>query len=240
MMESRVPVTEDELHAYVDGELPAERRAAVEAWLAVHPEDAAQVAQWRAQADAIRARYGAIANEPVPARFDLDDLAQPRRNWRAIAAAAVARVPVVGARPAGSRTARRHRRAVDVRSAHADALTAHKLYVAEVRHPIEVGADERASAAVAVAPRRRRRCARRTSRPIRSSSWADGCCPARTEPAALFMYERPTGERYTFYCSRANTPRSALRYNTAGTPPPCYGSRATWAMWSAGPPSARS
>jgi anti-sigma factor RsiW len=30
------------------------------------------------------------------------------------------------------------------------------------------------------------------------------------------MYETPAGERYTFYCSRANTPRTALRYNTAG------------------------
>ena len=78
MMERDVPVTADELHAYVDGVLPPDRRAAVEAWLAVHPNDAAQVAEWRAQADAIRARYGAIANEPVPARFDLDRLARSR------------------------------------------------------------------------------------------------------------------------------------------------------------------
>jgi len=34
------PVTEDELHAYVDRELPADRMLAVEAWLATHPEDA--------------------------------------------------------------------------------------------------------------------------------------------------------------------------------------------------------
>ena len=62
------PVTEDELHAYVDGEIAADRRGAVEAWLASHPEHAARVAHWRAQADAIRARYDAIASEPVSAR----------------------------------------------------------------------------------------------------------------------------------------------------------------------------
>src|SRR5262245_66082570 len=89
MMERDVPVTADELHAYVDGLLPPDRRAAVEAWLAAHPNDAAEVAEWRIQADAIRSRYGAIANEPVPARFDLDRLAQPRRSWRAIAAATI-------------------------------------------------------------------------------------------------------------------------------------------------------
>jgi len=83
------PVTEDELHAYVDGEIAADRRGAVEAWLASHPEHAARVAHWRAQADAIRARYDAIASEPVSARFDLDKLARGSRSWRAVAAAAV-------------------------------------------------------------------------------------------------------------------------------------------------------
>src|SRR6266581_9308156 len=95
MMDRDLPVTADELHAYVDGLLP-DRRAAVEAWLAVHPNDAAQVAEWRAQADTIRARYGVIANEPVPARFDLDRLARPRLSWRAIAAA-TSLAAVVGA-----------------------------------------------------------------------------------------------------------------------------------------------
>src|SRR5947199_30332 len=36
MMDRESPVTEDELHAFVDGELPADRQAAVEAWLAAH------------------------------------------------------------------------------------------------------------------------------------------------------------------------------------------------------------
>ena len=37
------PVTTDELHAFVDGMLPSDRSDAVEAWLADHPNDAAQV-----------------------------------------------------------------------------------------------------------------------------------------------------------------------------------------------------
>jgi anti-sigma factor RsiW len=49
-------VTEDELHAYIDRELPADRMLAVEAWLATHPEDMARVAAWRAQIDANRDR----------------------------------------------------------------------------------------------------------------------------------------------------------------------------------------
>jgi len=40
MIDRNTSVTEDELHVYVDGELPADRREAVEAWLSSHPEDA--------------------------------------------------------------------------------------------------------------------------------------------------------------------------------------------------------
>src|SRR5262249_57993866 len=81
MIDQNSPVTEAELHAYVDDEIPADRRGAVEAWLASHPEDAARVAQWRAPADAVRARSGILASQPGPARLDLDKLtprARPR------------------------------------------------------------------------------------------------------------------------------------------------------------------
>ena len=70
-------VGEDELNAYVDGELPAERRSAVEAWLATHPDDAAKVAAWRKQAELIRARYGAVADEMPPQRFNVAPVDAP-------------------------------------------------------------------------------------------------------------------------------------------------------------------
>ena len=77
MIDREIPVTEDELHAYVDGELPADRQEAVGAWLAANPEQAALVAAWRAQADAIRARYGAIADAPVRLRDRIFPLPLP-------------------------------------------------------------------------------------------------------------------------------------------------------------------
>ena len=77
----QIPVTEDELHAYVDNELPAERRGDVEAWLAAHPDDAERVQSWRAMAEALHARYDAVANEPVPKRLELERLVRPPRKW---------------------------------------------------------------------------------------------------------------------------------------------------------------
>src|SRR6476620_12574212 len=96
MIDREPPVTEEELHAYVDGELPADRGAAVAQWLDAHPEDAARVAAWRAQADAIRARYGAIASEPVPPRFELDRLMRASRKWPRLAAAVALLAFLVG------------------------------------------------------------------------------------------------------------------------------------------------
>jgi anti-sigma factor RsiW len=69
MTDPKIPVTEDELHAYVDNELPAERRGDVEAWLAARPEDAARVQSWRAMAEMLHARYDSVLDEPVPKRL---------------------------------------------------------------------------------------------------------------------------------------------------------------------------
>ncbi len=92
MIDRDSPVTEDELHAYVDGELPPDRTAAVSTWLTTHPEQAALVAGWRAQADSIRAHYGAIAAEPVPSTLKLDTVKRlvraSGRGWIGMAAAA--------------------------------------------------------------------------------------------------------------------------------------------------------
>ncbi len=57
-MNDRDHVSEEELNAYVDNELPADRRSVVEAWLATHPDDAARVAAWREQAVLLCHRYG--------------------------------------------------------------------------------------------------------------------------------------------------------------------------------------
>ena len=80
MDEPKISVTEDELHAYVDNELPAERRGDVEAWLAAHPEDATRVQSWRTMAEMLHARYDSVLDEPVPTRLELERLASPPRR----------------------------------------------------------------------------------------------------------------------------------------------------------------
>ncbi len=208
------PVTADELHAYVDGMLPADRKGAVEAWLATHPDDAARVAEWRALAEVVRGRYGAVADEPVPARFDLAKLTRPQVPWRAIAAAAVLAATLGGvAGWVGHAASTPAPTSVEIITA--EALSAHKLFTAEVRHPIEVRAAEQHL--IPWLSKRVGTTLRVPDLKEYSLTLLGGrLLPGPIGPAALFMYESPNGERFTIYCSKSKKLRMALRYQSGG------------------------
>jgi anti-sigma factor RsiW len=213
------PVTEDELHAYVDGELPADRRAAVEAWLAAHPDDMARVAAWRAQAESIRARYGAVANEPVPARLALerlDRLDRGRRGWRAYAAAAVLAAFLIGGAAGWVARAAWAPAANPFQALTADALEAYRLYVVEVRHPVEVPGSEEAHLVQWLSKRVGYELRCPNLEKIGLKLVGGRLLPGPAGAAAFFMYETASGERFTLYSARSNTPETALRYNAAG------------------------
>ena len=63
---SRLPVTDAELHAHVDGVLTPARKTEVEAYLAEHPEDAARVAAYREQLVILHRQYHPALSEPRP------------------------------------------------------------------------------------------------------------------------------------------------------------------------------
>ncbi|MGH6682778.1 MAG: anti-sigma factor family protein [Pseudolabrys sp.] len=215
MIDRDSPVTEEELHTYVDGELPADRMEAVTAWLAAHPEQAALVAVWRAQAEAIRARYGAVVNEPVPDHLKLDQLMRQGRpagrSWVALATAAVIAL-MVGS--GGGWIAR----GASVNAPHSfetlttDALDAYKLYVVEVRHPVEVPGDQRAHMTQWLS--------KRVGYPLNVPELQSlglklvggRLLPGPTGAAAFYMYENQAGERFTVYCARSTSSQTALRY----------------------------
>jgi anti-sigma factor RsiW len=214
MTERDSPVTADELHAYVDGMLPPDRTGAVEAWLATHPEDAARVAEWRVLAEAVRGRYGAVAQEPVPARFELSKLTRPHVPWRAIAAAVILATALGGVAGWVGRAASTPAPS-SVEIITAEALSAHKLYTAEVRHPVEVRAAEQH-----LVPWLSKRVGTNLRVPDLNEYslklLGGRLLPGPIGPAALFMYESPTGERFTIYCSKSKKLRMALRYQSGG------------------------
>ncbi|MGH6852687.1 MAG: anti-sigma factor family protein [Methylocella sp.] len=60
------PVSEEELHGFVDGDMDSGRREAVQAYLAASPRDAARVDTWRRQNEAIRAAFAPIETGLLP------------------------------------------------------------------------------------------------------------------------------------------------------------------------------
>jgi anti-sigma factor RsiW len=216
MNNRNIPVTEDELHAYVDNELPAERRGDVEPWLTANPDDAARVHSWRAMAEALHARYDSVADEAVPKRLEIERLVRQPRKWiyGAIAATRVAFIAGGGicwvARgEAASPSA--------FQNFTEDALDAHRLYVVEVRHPVEVPGSERAHLQQWLTDR----CGWN----VRASELAAAglklvggrLLPGPTGPASILMYESASGERFTVYTAKAAAETTQMRYAADGS-----------------------
>jgi anti-sigma factor RsiW len=210
------PVTEDELHAYIDGELPADRLAAVEAWLSGHPEDAAKVAHWRAQAEHIRTRYGAVANENVPARLGLDKLLRRKRSWVGIAAAATVAAFMMGGAVGWMARGASAAAPSAVELLTEDALAAHRLYTVEVRHPVEVPGAERPHLTQWLSKRIGYDLAPPELDSIGLKLVGGRLLPGPAGAAAFYMYERASGERFTLYCSRTKAAATAMRFSQPG------------------------
>ena len=150
------PIDDTLLHAWLDGELPAEQHGEVERWLHDHPEDAARVRLWAADAQALRATLEPVLDEPVPQRLTQIvwnrapmTLGAPWQRWAAALAVFVLGGAVGAAatwRVQSSQNAAQAARQVD-RMVGAQgwvrrAAVAHSVYVPEVRHPVEVKAQE--------------------------------------------------------------------------------------------------
>lgn len=203
------PITEDELHAYVDGLLPAGRAAEIEGWLALHPDKAAEVAHWQRQNEAMTALFPPVAPELIPDRLKPRELAlRPRGitlNWTQLAAAAV----VVLAIGTGAGWAiRAFDREPESTSLIASAVTAHALYVRENRHAVEVAAADREHLVSWLS--------NRVARPITPPDLApEGfelvggrLLPASYDdpslgPAAQLMYQNAANDRVTVYITAA-------------------------------------
>jgi anti-sigma factor RsiW len=192
---SKLPVTESDLHGYVDGVLPEARRAEVEAYLASHPEESERVAAYRRQNEALRARYAPVLEEPLPQRL----AARAERRQSALRyAAIVAWVTLGGAAGWHLHGLQAERRTEATAWPHRAAI-AHVVYSPEVRHPVEVGADQEKHLVNWLS--------KRLGAPLRIPHLGDlgyalvggRLLPDERGPAAQFMYQDAQGQRLTLY-----------------------------------------
>ena len=195
-------ISEIELHALVDGELTGKERAEAEALLAGAPTEQTLARDFRDLNQALRARYSGRLEEPVPPAM-LEALGRmPRRlstsakrRWPLAAALLIALTAGLAGYLARGFVAGAPR---TESSFVLNAIGAHSVYLPEVRHPVEVKADEEHLI---------RWLTRRVGAPIRAPSLVDRgwklmggrLLPDLGLPAAQFMYEDAAGRRLTLY-----------------------------------------
>ncbi|MDR6953208.1 anti-sigma factor RsiW [Ancylobacter sp. 3268] len=98
-MRAGLPIGEDDLQAYVDGQLPPARIAEVETWLGERPELEARLSAYRTQREELRERLRPFGEAPIPARLRISAIraGRRRRQWSwAMRAAAACLILAVG------------------------------------------------------------------------------------------------------------------------------------------------
>lgn len=204
---SAPPVTEAELHAHLDGQLPPERDREVREWLALRPAESQRLAAYRQQQDTLRQWLGGVLTEPVPAALQAAaharDPSRPRRPMLAAAAVLIALLGGLagwhlhgwegtGQPPAPQRLAER-------------AVVAHAVYAPDRRRAVEVDSAHEEQLVTWLS--------RRLGTPVRAPHLqalgfaleGGRLLPGERAPVAQFMYVDAQGQRLTLYVS--NEPR---------------------------------
>lgn len=201
MSESDPAIEEDDLHAFVDGQLAPERRRRLERYLQTHPAEARRVADYQAQRDELRDLFAANTDTELPPKLQLAHLVRTRVRplwapWRLAASLVLA----VGLGIAGGwflwgpRPQSLSERAMQVLVE--QAFSTYSVYVPDARHPIEVAAAEQAHLTQWLSNRLHRTV---TAPDLSNFGYALlGGRLLATEsgsPAALLMYSNPEGHR---------------------------------------------
>jgi anti-sigma factor RsiW len=193
------PISENDLQAYIDSRLAPARAAEVEAWLAERPEDAARIAAQRQDRDALKAAYGPIAAEPLPVRIVAALESGPQRIWRR-AAAAVLIFAAGAAAGWGAGQYLTPKAELDRPDLVRAAIGAHRVFVPEVRHPVEVAANEEAHLVAWLS----KKLGQKLKAPDLTANGfrlvGGRLLSEYGRPAALFMYENNYGQRITIHC----------------------------------------
>ena len=207
-------LTEADLHAYADGQLTDARRVQVQARLVQDMRAAESVRVWREQNEALRALYNPVLNEPVPQR--LLAVHAPRRRWPyyTLAAGAMGLSFGLGWLMHGYRSDR----SAEIAALPHRAAVAYAVYAPEVRHPVEVGADQQDHLVKWLS----KRLGHQLKVPALTQQGFElvggRLLPGGKGPVAQFMYQDSRGQRMTLYVSRRDAePReTAFRFSQEG------------------------
>src|SRR6478735_11115770 len=191
------PITEDDLHAYVDRVLEPERQAEVAAYLGDHPDVARRVAAFTGQRDLLRAALAPIAAEPLPPELNLSRIIENRARRPSVARWAMAAMLLLSIGGLGGWAMRGALQASPegLVALAQEAAVSYSVYAPDRVRPVEVRASDSAQLVQWVSDR--------LHRPVRVPDLANSgyrlmggrLVATQHGPAAMFMYDDDHGSR---------------------------------------------
>jgi anti-sigma factor RsiW len=209
------PITEADLHAYVDRQLTPERMTQIEAYLSTRPNERERVNDWQRQNALLHELLDPVVREPVPLRLPLRPIAAPS-SWRGLAAGVLIAVVSAGSawslrgvvdgeanRLAFASPSFQDAKGTDRLTGFAHrAAVAHVVYSPDIRRPVEVNANEE-QALVTWLTKRMGTAVKPPSLAGLGYELIGGrLLPGDTGPVAQFMYGAADGQRLTLYVTR--------------------------------------
>lgn len=243
--DTHVPLTDDELHALADGQGTAQALADLRLRLVHDPDAQRRLAQWQWQLECLHRLHAGVLQDPVPptlaqAARQAGAAHQASAQWRRLGGMAASVVLAFGLGwlshtgwqrwPADSAGAASLARAQLEQNFVQQAGWAHVVYTPEVKHPVEVSAQDPAHLVQWLS--------KRLGKPLKVPDLsANGfelvggrLLPGEAAARAQFMYQNRAALRVTLYlgavgpaaASGLSTQETGFRYESQGTVPSFY------------------
>ncbi len=223
---SKLPITEADLHAYVDAELPDDRRAEVEDFLAAQPEEASRLFAYQAQKDALRQLFNPVLEESLPAELlelaekpivpAMEAMATPavdmkkrpflsRWSMQRIAASFAIALLSGLAGWLGHGQYQATERMAQMTPLARQAAVAHVVYSPDIKRPVEVTADQEDQLVKWLTKRLGTPVSPPKLGTLGYELIGGRLLPGNAGPVAQFMYHDSSGQRLTLYVSTEQT-----------------------------------
>ena len=199
-MSYETPITDTDLHAYLDGQLSEARRLQVEAWLKNNPEKLRELNELQIVERELHSLLDPVIQEPVP---EFLRIAPRRRLYKRLSLAAS--LLIVGVVVGWIGHGRFATETMQLRTNLLQPATfAHVVYTAEQKHPVEVGADQEQHLINWLSKRLNTRIKAPNLAQHGYQLVGGRLLPSTDRMAAQFMYEDKKGTRVTLYVRRIN------------------------------------
>ena len=191
------PITEDDLHAYVDHALEAERRVEVASYLDDHPDVAKRIGAFADQREQLRAALAPIADEPLPPELNLSRIIEQHARRPSVVRWAIAAMLLLCIGGISGWVVRGTLRASPggLVALAQEAAVSYSVYAPDHVRPVEVRASDSAQLVQWLSDRLRR--------PVKVPDLTTSgyrlmggrLVPTEHGPAAMFMYDDDHGSR---------------------------------------------